>query len=677
MASPARSSFSAAGASPSPAVAGASSSANVAADVPPSSSNLFFEYLAALGAEHERLQVENAALRQALGAGVLREVSLSSQQTAPASQGSLRAASQGPYSGQDIVPPAAGNGLHTEPGWQEGGSAARQQDAQNASWLDEEALEPVAERLMTRAGVFDLGDMKAKMKAELTTTRESIDVSRFYKTEGRVQAIARHPWFEKVTMFIIVVYALWMSVDTDLNTGTTMRDTPLVFIVAEQFFCLYFTTELVIRFLAFQHKLNCLRDAWFVFDLILVTMMVAETWILNFVLLAADSGEGSPLGDMSILRLVRLVRLTRLLRMARLLRLLPELLIMVKAIAAATRSVSFAMMLLIGVIYCFGIAFTSVLKGTDIGGASYPTVLYSMHSLVIHGALLDDLAGMMVSLLNESIIAFFLMYVVVLIAAVTIMNMLIGILCEVITAVAEAERDAISILVVKETLENCMSVGDQNNDGLIDQKEFFSMLENQDVRSALMDIDVDPVSIYDYTHVMFGDDGNNKVPFVEFMDVLLKLRGSNNATVRDLVDLRKFIASKFKDIENIRDQMGSTCASSPMLQSLAKRSFYLSTVPETIETPKKKLPFGGNGFHRHDETDSRSGRGGPPSEASCSLQPQPVIHGTPLYSRMFGEIDIRSGLGCFGPFARSQFHQEDMSSVVPPPSRVVGSQYQA
>jgi hypothetical protein len=31
-----------------------------------------------------------------------------------------------------------------------------------------------------------------------------------------------------------------------------------------------------IRFLAFQNKLNCLRDAWFVFDLLLVVSMILE-----------------------------------------------------------------------------------------------------------------------------------------------------------------------------------------------------------------------------------------------------------------------------------------------------------------------------------------------------------------------------------------------------------------
>ena len=68
-----------------------------------------------------------------------------------------------------------------------------------------------------------------------------------------------------------------------------------VFFVVEQVFCTYFLAELartpgpwqlglgkgpavrpveVIRFLAFEEKPNCLKDAWFVFDLALVLMMI-------------------------------------------------------------------------------------------------------------------------------------------------------------------------------------------------------------------------------------------------------------------------------------------------------------------------------------------------------------------------------------------------------------------
>ncbi|CAJ1361256.1 unnamed protein product [Effrenium voratum] len=73
------------------------------------------------------------------------------------------------------------------------------------------------------------------------------DVKDFYKTSGCAQWLARHPTFENVTMIIIVIYALYMSIDADLNTASIITETHPVFIVCEQLFCLYFFLELWIR----------------------------------------------------------------------------------------------------------------------------------------------------------------------------------------------------------------------------------------------------------------------------------------------------------------------------------------------------------------------------------------------------------------------------------------------
>ena len=91
--------------------------------------------------------------------------------------------------------------------------------------------------------------------------------------------MARHSFFENFTMLVIVIYALYMSFDTDLNGADLITETAPFFIVSEQLFCFYFSLELFIRFMAFERKCNCFKDAWFAFDFALVFMMVAETWV--------------------------------------------------------------------------------------------------------------------------------------------------------------------------------------------------------------------------------------------------------------------------------------------------------------------------------------------------------------------------------------------------------------
>ncbi|CAJ1408212.1 unnamed protein product [Effrenium voratum] len=408
------------------------------------------------------------------------------------------------------------------------------------------------------------------------------DVKDFYKTSGCAQWLARHPTFENVTMIIIVIYALYMSIDADLNTASIITETHPVFIVCEQLFCLYFFLELWIRFMAFERKCKCFRDAWFVFDLTLVVMMVAETWVMNIVILAlASLGNGGSnfLGDASILRMARLMRLTRLLRMARLIRLVPELLILVKAIASATRSVGFTLMLLGICLYVFAIAFRMTLEGTTVGSDYFATVPVSMHSLFMHGTFLDAVSDVMTAMLAESWLGFILMYVFIILSAVTIMNMLIGILCEVITAVADAEKNALQVSWTTEVLQTCLEAGaDTDNDGCIDRDEFRDMIANQKVRDVLKEVDVDVQTVGNFIDVLFEDDQGglplNKLPFTEFMSRLLKLRGSNHATVKDLVDLRKWMSRELNQRPGLSEGFQTTKSSGEVLmaQTLPSRS---------------------------------------------------------------------------------------------------------
>eukprot|EP00913_Durusdinium_trenchii_P020572 g19322.t1 len=364
------------------------------------------------------------------------------------------------------------------------------------------------------------------------------DVKNMYKTRGICQRIARNSLFENFTMVVIVTYAIYMSIDLDLNEGDIITNTPWIFIVCEQLFCLYFFLELCIRFCAFERKCNSLKDSWFVFDLVLVVLMVAETWVMNIVIAFMASGGAveNVFGDASFLRIFRLMRLTRLLRMARLIRMVPELLIMVKAVASAARSVGFTLILLGICLYVYAIVFRLLFDQTTAGNEYFPSVLMAMHKLFMHGTLLDSVSEMMTELLKESWIGFILGYFFIISSAITVMNMLIGVLCEVITAVADAEKEALQVSWTTEVLQQCLTAGaDTNNDGCIDLDD------------VLREADVDAATLINFADVLFegeGDELLTKIPFSEFMTRTLKLRGSNTATVKDLVDLRKWMSKE-------------------------------------------------------------------------------------------------------------------------------------
>merc|ERR1719210_2892589 len=93
-------------------------------------------------------------------------------------------------------------------------------------------------------------------------------------------------------------------------------------------------------------------------------MMVLETWVMTAMVAMFSMGGGGGLGNGSILRIARLMRLSRMARMARLLRAIPELMILIKGMVAAMRSVILTLALLIIMPYVFGIAFTQMCNET-------------------------------------------------------------------------------------------------------------------------------------------------------------------------------------------------------------------------------------------------------------------------------------------------------------------------
>lgn len=296
----------------------------------------------------------------------------------------------------------------------------------------------------------DAAAMKAKVHQ--TLTRKKYNVCDFYKETGCPQRIARSPIFDKATLSVIAFNALWIAIDTDWNKAELLFDAHPIFIVCENFFCIYFGFEWLVRFCSFRRKFDGLKDGWFVFDTFMVAMMVLETWIFGILtyMMKPGAGSGAGAGNVSIMRLARLLRLSRMARMGKLLRLMPELMIMLKGMIAATRSVFFTLLLLIIILYIFGIGFVQLSKGNDVISHYFDTVPISMQNLLVYGIFLDNVGRLMEDLASHEPILPFLFFIFVLLGAFTVMNMLIGVLCEVVSAVASTESEEMLVSHVNE-----------------------------------------------------------------------------------------------------------------------------------------------------------------------------------------------------------------------------------
>jgi voltage-gated sodium channel len=407
-------------------------------------------------------------------------------------------------------------------------------------------------------GFADPDQIKQKVKERLMKP-DPVDIPYdFYHTEGKIQEIARHSVFENLTLAVITLNAIYIAIDTDWNRADALADYDWYFFLCEQFFCVYFTGEIVIRFLAFNGKKHCFKDAWFMFDSVLVALMVTETWIL-LVLLNFTGGK-SPLGNTAMLRLLRLLRLSRLVRM---LRSLPELMILIKGMVAAMRSVSYVIGLLILILYVFSIAFTQLsqteLQETaELGPTFFPSVAHGMYSLLIYAVFLDDLSDFMNALRRDKWPLVFVALVFICLASMTVMNMLVGVLCEVVDAVAKTEKEEMRYERVIGKLREIAIGIDTNDDQKISYGEFESIMQNEKALKALDEVGVSAAALIDFSdHVFFDKDEKEpiKLDFPQFMEVVMDLRNDNVATVKAMLDLwRKIKDSTGQEIKEVVSQ---------------------------------------------------------------------------------------------------------------------------
>jgi len=330
---------------------------------------------------------------------------------------------------------------------------------------------------------------------------------------GRLAASSK---FMNLTFVFIGANALYIGADADYSARTGKpddlwhKDTPIGFVMMENVFCVYFTGEVIIRFLAYQNKCDCFTDAWFVFDGILVTLMVLETWFFPLLCAIDIFCMAGGLSNLSVLRLLRLLRISR---MARLMKKVPELMIIIKGLIASFRSVGCTAILQVLILYVWSILFVSEyhekedLTDGESVESYFGTMGKSMFSLFIYGTVLDDVTACADAIRGtDNIFMLGLFIAFILISSFTILNMLIGILCEVVSATADSEQTKAAETCVKEAITTLFNKLDVDGSGNITEEEFMHMRDDETVRTALEEMDIYESHFQRYCEILFHQD---------------------------------------------------------------------------------------------------------------------------------------------------------------------------
>merc|ERR1712113_815241 len=99
-----------------------------------------------------------------------------------------------------------------------------------------------------------------------------------------------------------------------------------------------------------------------------------------------------------------------------------------------------------------------------------------------------------------------------------------------------------TVNMVKTNMHRILEVSgiDVDANNCISRSEFEQLLMIPEAVRQIKEVGVDAVGLVDYADFIF-DDGKKELSFSDFFEILLSLRGKNAATVKDIVDLRKFV----------------------------------------------------------------------------------------------------------------------------------------
>merc|ERR1719506_84500 len=334
-------------------------------------------------------------------------------------------------------------------------------------------------------------------------------------------------------------------------------------IYLESTFFVFFLFEIFVRFMSFRRKMDALADFWFRYDGVLVSLMVLE-----YVLVSIDAARrieesflSSYIDERDIFPMFRVVAVFRLVR---LMRSMPEVVTLFKGIAAALKSTVAVIIVLAFELYLVAILFRARLGGpVHVGDETreefelrvdnkfvyeFRTVTNALFYLFFSATLLDNITTTSQTLLHgprpsKTMWSIFMIHMMI--SCLVVLNMLIGVICSVVTNVQETANEKGEIKKVKKILWSALENIDDNHNMYISPDEFSSMCDNANVIHALekAGIDVqDLIELSDYIFSEHMDEEKGGISFGQFLEVVLNLRHSKTATTWDITDLRRYIS---------------------------------------------------------------------------------------------------------------------------------------
>jgi len=184
----------------------------------------------------------------------------------------------------------------------------------------------------------------------------------------------------------------------------------------------------------------------------------------------------------------------------------------------------------------------------SIGSIYFSSIPKGMSTLLLPGMLPDNQEHVETMAAEHFIYAVMFMAFIVL-ASITIMNMLVGVLVEVVSVVATFEKEQLTANYVKLELKTLVDKHlDADGNGTLSKAEIEGLLMNRQAAQVIQRVGVDVAGLVEIAEFHLFND-KDEIRFEDFLELVLQLRGNQDLCVRDLVNLRKFILEELGKME--------------------------------------------------------------------------------------------------------------------------------
>ncbi|MBT7443429.1 MAG: ion transporter [Methylococcales bacterium] len=227
----------------------------------------------------------------------------------------------------------------------------------------------------------------------------------FRALQARFESLRSNKFFEFTVIFIIVLSAIIIGEKTYPLNPTVA----LVFTVLDHAITAFFLIEILVRMVSEKRFVDFFKKGWNIFDFIIVAASLAPI----------EDGE-----------LVLVARLLRIFRVLRLVSLIPELRLLVNALFKAIPRMGYVVLLMFVIFYIYGAIGSFMFE--DINPKRWDNVSVAMLTL-FRVATFEDWTDLMYQTMEVYPLSWFYFLTFIFLTAFVFLNMMIGIILDVLT----------------------------------------------------------------------------------------------------------------------------------------------------------------------------------------------------------------------------------------------------